>query len=321
MKPKRKKSTRRAPAKPKKTGRGPRGIVRAARAPEKRPEKTAVSDVGSELSQRQTLESAYQLWEQLRVEHRQARETFDQQEQELTRQGDFIVGAVRAARETQQSLATDGVVRNQHSLDQFHERAHERLVQAKQELQRLNESAESQWQKTFERLRGELVERIRRHLNFVKPQLRLRLRPLGGDRRILHLDRPTPDEAVLLCYLLSGKIPSRYSFLFDDSTDSVGAAPQSLYADEGVPLDQTRPSRHQLENLMLSDTQVLPLKGILMMSGPPVVRWVERGPVMEAEVADGDGFRNVLTAHEAETIGGLLLKMKLQQQIELELLP
>ena len=320
MKPTKKKSPRRAPAKPKKTGRRSRRIVRATRSPAKQPENRTADDVGSELSQRQTLESAYQLWEQLRAEHRQARQKFEQQEQELVRQGDFIVGAVRAARETQQDLVSPGLSTNRSSLDQFHARAQERLVQAKQELQRLNDSTQSQWQKTFERLRGELVERVRHHLNFVKPHLRLRLRVLGGDRRILHLDRPTPDEAVLLCYLLSGKIPSRYSFLFDDSTDSLGSAPQTLYTDEGVAPEQTRPTRQQLESLLSTNIEVLPLKGILLMSGPPVVRWVERGPVMEAEVADGDGFRNVLNSHEAEAIGGLLLKMKLKQQIELELL-
>jgi len=50
-----------------------------------------------------------------------------------------------------------------------------------------------------------------------------------------------------------------------------------------------------------------------------LVRWLERGAVMEAEVADGDGFRNMLTVHEAEQLTGALLSLKLDGRIELEL--
>jgi hypothetical protein len=49
------------------------------------------------------------------------------------------------------------------------------------------------------------------------------------------------------------------------------------------------------------------------------VRWLERGAVLEAEVADGDGFRNQLTTKEAEQLTGALLSLKLEGKVELEL--
>jgi hypothetical protein len=49
------------------------------------------------------------------------------------------------------------------------------------------------------------------------------------------------------------------------------------------------------------------------------MRWAARGAVLEAEVLDGEGFRSVLSAAEAERVTGLLLAHKLAGRIELEL--
>jgi len=65
---------------------------------------------------------------------------------------------------------------------------------------------------------------------------------------------------------------------------------------------------------------VLPLKGMLPMRLPLMIRLLERGPVMEAELADGTSFRNLLSREEAEKIAGHLLKMKLEGWLQLELL-
>jgi hypothetical protein len=45
----------------------------------------------------------------------------------------------------------------------------------------------------------------------------------------------------------------------------------------------------------------------------------QRGAVIEVEVADGDAFRNVLTATEAERLAGALLRLKIDGRIQLEL--
>ena len=49
------------------------------------------------------------------------------------------------------------------------------------------------------------------------------------------------------------------------------------------------------------------------------LRWISRGAVLEAEIQEGEGFRNLLTHDEAERITGLLLSHKLAGRLELEL--
>jgi hypothetical protein len=59
---------------------------------------------------------------------------------------------------------------------------------------------------------------------------------------------------------------------------------------------------------------------LVLKAGGAVARLVERGPVMEAEIAEASGFRNILTRDEAEQIAGYLLKLKLDGAIDLELI-
>ena len=63
-----------------------------------------------------------------------------------------------------------------------------------------------------------------------------------------------------------------------------------------------------------------PIKAIvpLLVDGL-LVLWRARGAVLEAELADGPSFRNLLTEHEAERIVGQLLGLKLEGQLGLEL--
>jgi hypothetical protein len=132
------------------------------------------------------------------------------------------------------------------------------------------------------------------------------------------------DDAVLLLYVLTGRIPSRYDFLFDDSTDDVTLPPPPLYPDEGVGFAETRPGAQALAQRLRDMGPVLPVKGYLPVwvprgSGEELFLLRERGPVMEAELLDGDGFRSVLEREEAERLAGHLLRLKLEGRIELEL--
>ena len=138
-------------------------------------------------------------------------------------------------------------------------------------------------------------------------------------------ERVSPDEAVLLLYALTGRIPSRYGFLFDDSTDDVMQPPQPLYPEEGVSPEQTRPDAAALRALVEAAHSVLPVKGFIPLQVPRAdgghdfVRLLQRGPVMEAELQDGAGFRSLLAREEGERIAGYLLRLKLTKKIELEI--
>ncbi len=54
-------------------------------------------------------------------------------------------------------------------------------------------------------------------------------------------------------------------------------------------------------------------------AGEHFFRMLQRGPVMEVEVAEGEAFRNILSREEAERFAGHLLRLKLEEKIELEL--
>lgn len=275
---------------------------------------TPPPSAGGALSRAQDIESAYDAWQELREHHRAALARLNDERRKLTDQGDFVVGAVRAAR----GEGDAGKLAVPNELDAFLGDASKKLEEAKRELDAAAEASAKKWEAAFAEVRAEVRSRVDRTLAHVKPKVRLRLRTLAGDRRVLHVDRVSPDEAVLLCRVFSGRLPSRYGFLFDDTTDDLSAAPPTLYAEEGN--SEIRPEAHVVAALFDAPGEVLPLKAMLVLkAGGALVRLVERGPVMEAEIADGAGFRNLLTRDEAERIAGHLLKLKLEGVINLEL--
>jgi hypothetical protein len=178
--------------------------------------------------------------------------------------------------------------------------------------------AEAALEQALNEVRAELRRRVSARAKVTPPRVELMVRTLPGDRRILHLRRPSPDDAVLLLFAMSGRCPTRYGFLFDDSTDDALLAPPSLYADDGVV--QARPKPSELVTALSPRTDFWPLKGALLLLRPGLtMRWLCRGAVLEAEVADADAFRNLLTREEAEQLTGVLLSLKLAGALELEL--
>jgi hypothetical protein len=165
---------------------------------------------------------------------------------------------------------------------------------------------------------------VRRYLEAAPPRLRLLLRRVGATRAILHLERVEGDAPVLLLYRFTGRIPSRYGFLFDDSTEGVGLPLAPLYPEEGVASSEVRPDAAGLAARVRAPGEVLPVKGLLPLfvprpeGGEDFFRFLQRGPVMEVEVAEGEGFRNVLTREESERFAGHLLRLKLEGKLELE---
>ncbi len=265
----------------------------------------------------ETLEVAYGAWAELQDAHRAARRRWDEERKRLSEQGSLLLGAVKAAA-VAPSSGEVGLVKT-NALDAFLRDAKEKLAAAQLQLEERARSAEQAFVSELRKVREELRSRIDRQAATVRPVFRLMIRVLAGERRILHAHRLGEDESVIALFALSGRIPSRYGFLFDDSTDDAMATPPVLYADEGVVA--LRPTPSALYQTLSGLTEVWPVKGMLPMALPDGtwLRWISRGAVLEAEVQDGDGFRNVLTHTEAERITGLLLSHKLAGKLELEL--
>jgi hypothetical protein len=271
----------------------------------------------------ENLETAYEAWLELKLEHGASKLRFQEERERLDQQGAFLVGAVRAAGVEPKPGTEPGIVPA--GADSFLRGAEARLSQAREEVARKEAESEAFYQQAFSEIRSTLTDRIRRYLEASRPSLKLLLRKVGATRSILHVARVGNDEAVLLCFLFTGRIPSRYGFLFDDSTEDVALPPAPLYPDEGVAERDTRPDATALEARLGAPGEVLPLKGFLPVfvprpaGGEDFFRLLQRGPVMEVEVADGTEFRNILSREEAERFAGHLLRLKLEGKIELEI--
>ncbi len=277
----------------------------------------------------ETIQGAYEAWLELRLEYCSALKALADEQKQLEQQGEFLVGAVRAARELAQAPTVEEVLslaRLGTGLDGYLVETASRLAAAKEQLETRSRAVHQAFSAALAQIRVELRARISRTLSFVKPQLKLMIRALGPNSRILHVARLQADEAVLLAWVLLDKLPSRYDFLFDDSTENASLPSPTLYADDGLLPGFVRPTLDQLQALMKSDDEVIPIKSVVpfflpRVGGPPqLIRLVERGPVMEVEIGDAEAFRNVLSRDEAERVAGFFLRLKLENRVEIQLL-
>ncbi|AEI66163.1 hypothetical protein [Corallococcus macrosporus] len=271
----------------------------------------------------ETLESGYEAWLELKLEQAASRLRFREERERLEQQGSFLLGAVRAAGLTPGT--EPGLVAGAAAPGEFLRDAEEKLTQARDALARSEAESEAKHADAFARIRATLKDRVQRYLAASRPSLTLLLRRVGTERAILHLARVSGDTPALLCFLFAGRIPSRYGFLLDDSTEDVSLAPAPLYADEGVGADEVRPDAAGLEARVRGAGEVVPLKGFLPVfvprpsGGEDFFRLLQRGAVLEVEVADGTAFRNVLSREESERFAGHLLRLKLEGRLGLDI--
>lgn len=278
----------------------------------------------------ETLEPAYDAWHELRRAYAAARSRFQEELERLEQQGSFLVGAVRAASQERAASAEPAptvepaLAPVDAPMREFLRQAEEKLTRAREALAKDEAESEARYQEAFEEIRATVQDRVRRYLAGSPPRLRLLLRKVGATRVILHVERVSGDAPLLLLYLFAGRIPSRHGFLFDDSTEDVALPPAPLYPEEGVVPAEVRPEAPALVARVRAPGEVLPVKGFLPVfvprpeGGEDFFRLLQRGPVMEVEVAEGLGFRGVLTREESERFAGHLLRLKLEGKLELE---
>jgi hypothetical protein len=128
----------------------------------------------------------------------------------------------------------------------------------------------------------------------------------------------------MLCLLLAGALPTRHGFLGDDSTEDVLQEPSPLYPDEDVAPEAIRPASPALASRFDPASDFVPVKGFIPLrvprsEGAAFYRLKSRGPVLEVEAMDGEGFTPLLPKDEAERIAGHLLRLKLEGKLELEI--
>ena len=290
----------------------------------------SIEGVLARLSAAQTLEAAYHAWDELRLERALAMERFTEDGRRLGEQAGFWVGAARAAGEAELRGGAEASGQSQvpvpaSALQRAAAEAEAKLRAAAAAVEAQAKAADAGFEAAEQFVRGEIRARALRYAAARVPVAILK-HPAGTARTILHLQRVGQDESVVLMLLLDGKLPTHYGFLFDDSTEDVTRPPPWLYPEEGVAQDQSRPGARELLARLLSFGEFAPVKGFLPLliqdgrGGPPVLhRLLQRGAVMEVEIAEGDSFRNALTREEAERVAGAFLRLKLDGKIELDL--
>jgi hypothetical protein len=273
----------------------------------------------------ETLEVAYEAWQELRREQAAAHQRYLRERERLEQQGAFLVGSVRSASgDGAPEASASALVPAEGPLRDFLRQAEEKLERARQALAAQEAEREARAQAEAALLHATVRDRVKRHLAAAPPRLRLLLRKVSASRAVLHLERVGGDVPVLLLYLFTGCVPSRHGFLLDDSTDDVSLPPPPLYAEEGVAPGDVRPTAPALRERARGDDAVLPLKGFLPVfvprpgGGEDFFRLLQRGAVLEVELAEGEGFRGVLTREESERFAGHLLRLNLRGQLVLE---
>ncbi len=261
--------------------------------------------------QLETIESAYERWRELVQDQRARRLFFASEYRRLDDQGSLLLGAVGA---TQAPSTGDG-------LQLYLNESRLKLDAARADLVTREARELSTFELAIQQMTAEVRSRVKRSSELVKPSIHVMPRSMPEGRRILHATRLGNDEALTAFFVLTdGHVPSRYGYLFDDSTDDLTTSPPWLYDDESVA--EVRPTPAALKQVLEARVEVWPAKGMVPMFLPGdrhLVRWLQRGAVMELEVADGEAFRNLLTQQEAERALGALISLKLAGRIELEL--
>lgn len=280
----------------------------------------------------EALEHAYEVWGALRAEHAAYRRWCADERRRLEHQGSFLVGAVRAAADPARSPGrpspTADALAPGDELQRFLGEAESKMTAALAALEARAHEDERRFEGALTHVRAEIVDRIERQKRVAPPGLRVLVRAVGTGRTLLHVERIRGDAAVVLLHALTGRIPSRYGFLEDDSTDDVQQAPAPLYAEEGVAAGGIRPSFAELGSYLRSATTVVAIKGFIPVFVPRAeapgtdefFRLLQRGPVLEVERLDeAGGFRSLLTRDEGERFAGHLLRLKLAGVLSLDL--
>lgn len=263
----------------------------------------------------ETIEAAYDAWDEVRAELLSVNAAFDAERRRLDEQGALLIGAVRSA--IAPASGPEALLKR-NELAALAEQAKANLESARTDLEERATLALAALRAAEKEIVAAVRARVVRQLSLSPPKLELMVRVLPQERRILHLRRLEPDDAVTFLFAVSGRVPSRYEALFDDSTDDPLLAPPCLYPDEGVT--DVRPKAEALVRLLDTRAEVWPVKGMVpSIANGSMVRWLSRGAVLEAECAEGESFRNQLTVEEAERLTGALLALKLEGKAEFEL--
>lgn len=288
----------------------------------------------------ETLADLYDGWRGLVLARAAAAAERAREAERLDVRGQLLLGSVEAARELTRAPATapakakKGRGRGRKAaakalapadpLGGFIAQSQQELAAARAALEARAQDEERFFAAEIERTKAAIQARAEAQLALAPPRVEAQVQPVGRDRSLVHLARLEPDALVLLAYVLSGKLFTRYGAFFDDSVDEVGGEPPRFFADDGNARTRFDDVEDEEALFQAPDRVFVPAKGFFAVRVPghafPRFRAVNRGPVIEVEArAEGGAYEHLMPRASAELFSGLLIKLKLERRIELSL--
>lgn len=313
-------------SKTRRTGRIPAGADRDRPRQGPAPRGPAAGGALVRLAAAETIGAAYEAWAEALVARAAAAAERARERDRIDRNAEILIGTIEKAREVRppRTAAPRGrALARRGAFEAVQARARAEQARLRQSLVDREARDEAHFGRALAQARGEVNRRVRAHLRAGALGLEVSVRPVGTDRVLVHLQRPSHDEAVMLCLLLTGRAPTRHGFFADDAVDDVRFGPARFYAEEGIAA--ARLDAVDDEDAVLDRAgEYLPVRGIIPVRLPdrpfPRFRLVHHGPLSEVESRrEGQPYANVLPRADAEQFTGYLLSLKLEGALRLNL--
>jgi hypothetical protein len=275
-------------------------------------------------AQGENLVDLYDAWRSLIIAQAGAAADRAREADRLNVKAQTVLKSVESARELSAQVVTPGStdLTRADPLAEFVAGAQMELDEARAALAHRREEEEAFFAAQIEQIKRRIKHRADSLLAHHKPWVQAQVQPVGKDRSIVHLTRPEAQDLVLLAYLVSGRLFTRYDAFLDDSVDELSLEPARFYAEEGNA--RVRFDSLEEEEAFLDEPERLfwPVKAMIPLRVPghdfPRFRLINRGPVMEAQAREKDGaWEHLMPRTSAELLTGLFIKLKIDGRIEL----
>ena len=196
-----------------------------------------------------------------------------------------------------------------------------RLDAAEEALSARGAAAADVFRHSMEEAEARIREQVRGLLASHAPRVALTLQPVGRDKAVAWIDRPSSDDAVLLCALLNGCLPTRYGALFDDDVDDPSLEPPTFFAEDGFP---ARPGLDEGDVLSVGEADAfIPFKAHIPFRLPgqdfPRFRLLNQGPVIQLVARErGQAYAPLMDLGTAEAACGLFIRLQVEGKIALD---
>lgn len=294
--------------------------------PKEHPQSEEVADALTRSRVAETLVDLYDAWRRLQAARVAAAAERAREAERLDVRAEYVLRTLEAARNVRLDVGGDGeaALTKDDGLGAFQREAEEELRKARLLLEDRSTGEESLFESELARVRAEIRSRVEAVLVGYRPRLKARVQPVGREHSLVHVERPGDDDAVLLQYVLTGKLFTRYDAFFDDSVDDLTLGPPRFYAEEGLTQNRFETIDEEDAIVVEPEREFVPLKGVIMFRIPghdfPRFRIVNRGPMSEVEArTEGGDYQHLMPRAAAELLSAYLLRLRVAGKLDVEL--